>query len=192
MSLLFYYYCTFYSKIWKNIFRRIHKSFDPICSRPDKRDKHFVHDTNTTMNTSWNKLGDMYITDIITEWHTFSFTMLFFKRIHNKILQIVGIFHFWNTICTFLTCYWMFLQIRYIETIIVPIKKKYSLIQFKGYNSKFKFFDGVQFRKYFISLPAFYLIIWLMESPKNFEKTSILKIWQLVFFRVVKTGFGEK
>ena len=52
----------------------------------------------------------------------------------------------------------------------------YSLIQFKGYNSKFKFFDGVQFRKYFISLPAFYLIIWLMESPKNFEKTSILKI----------------
>ena len=55
-------------------------------------------------------------------------------------------------------------------------KLKYSLIQFKGYNSKFKFFDGVQFRKYFISLPAFYLIIWLMESPKNFEKTSILKI----------------
>ena len=27
----------------------------------------------------------------------------------------------------------------------------YSLIQFKGYNSIFKFFDGVQFRKYFIS-----------------------------------------
>ena len=54
--------------------------------------------------------------------------------------------------------------------------KNYSLIQYKGHNSKFKFFDGVQFRKYFISLPAFYLIIWLMESPKNFEKTSILKI----------------
>ena len=98
------------------------KVFIPLCSRPDKRDKHFVHDTNTTMNTSWNKLGDMYITDIITEWHTFSFTMLFFERIHNKIFQIVGIFHFWNKICTFLTCYWMFLQIRYIETIIVPIK----------------------------------------------------------------------
>ena len=71
----------------------------PLCSRPDKRDKHFVHDTNTAMNTSWNKLGDMYITDIITEWHTFSFTMLFFVRIHNKILQIVGIFHIWNKIC---------------------------------------------------------------------------------------------
>ena len=52
----------------------------------------------------------------------------------------------------------------------------YSLIQYKGYNSKFKFLDDVQFRKYFISLPAFYLIIWLMKSPKNFEKTSILKI----------------
>ena len=52
----------------------------------------------------------------------------------------------------------------------------YSLIQYKGYNSKLKFFDGEQFRKYFISLPAFYLIIWLMKSPKNFEKTSILKI----------------
>ena len=70
-------------------------------------------------------------------------------------------------------------------------KQSYSLIQYKGYNPEFKFFDGVQFRKYFISLPAFYLIIWLMESPKSFEKTSILKIWQLVFFRGVKTQFGE-
>ena len=52
----------------------------------------------------------------------------------------------------------------------------YSLIQFKGYNSKFKFFDGLQFRKHSISLLAFHLIIWLMKSPKNFEKTSILKI----------------
>ena len=69
--------------------------------------------------------------------------------------------------------------------------QKYSLIQYKGYNSKFKFFDGVQFRKYFISLLAFNLIIWLMKSPKNFEKTSILKIWWLVFFRGVKTYLGE-
>ena len=53
---------------------------------------------------------------------------------------------------------------------------KYTLIQYKGHNSKFKFFDDVQFRNYFIFLPAFYLIIWLMKSPKNFEKTSILKI----------------
>ena len=67
----------------------------------------------------------------------------------------------------------------------------YSLIQFKGYSTKFKFFDGLQLRKYFISLLAFHLIIWLMKSPKNFEKTSILKIWWLVFFRGVKTHFGE-
>ena len=68
----------------------------------------------------------------------------------------------------------------------------YSLIQYKSYNSKLKNFDGVQFRKYVISLPAFYLIIWLMKLPKNFEKTSILKIWQLDFFCGIKTGFGEK
>ena len=67
----------------------------------------------------------------------------------------------------------------------------YSLIQYKGHNSKFKFFDGLQFRKYFISLSAFYLIIWLIILQKKFEKTSILKIWQLVFFRGVKTQFGE-
>ena len=60
--------------------------------------------------------------------------------------------------------------------LLMAVSNMYSLIQYKGYNSKFKFFDGVQFRKYFISLPAFYLIIWLMKSPKNFEKTSILKI----------------
>ena len=67
----------------------------------------------------------------------------------------------------------------------------YSLIQYKGYNFKLKSFDGAQFRKYFISLPAFYLITWLVKSPKNFEKTSFLKIWWLVFFRGVKTHFGE-
>ena len=45
--------------------------------------------------------------------------------------------------------------------------------------------------KYFISLPAFYLIMWLMISPKNFEKIVILKIWQLVFFWGVKIHFGK-
>ena len=65
---------------------------------------------------------------------------------------------------------------KYVKKKFVVFFMNYSLIQFKGYNSKFKFFDGVQFRKHFISLPSFYLIIWLMESPKNFEKTSILKI----------------
>ena len=43
----------------------------------------------------------------------------------------------------------------------------------------------------FIFFPAFYLIIWLMASPKNFEKIAIFKIWQLVFFWGVKIYFGE-
>ena len=34
----------------------------------------------------------------------------------------------------------------------------------------------------FIFLPGFYLIIWLMTSPKNFEKIPILKTRQLIFF----------
>ena len=43
---------------------------------------------------------------------------------------------------------------------------------------------------FFILLPAFSLTIWLMTSQKNFEKLVILKIWQLVFLRGVKTYFG--
>ena len=38
--------------------------------------------------------------------------------------------------------------------------------------------------------PAFYLIKWLMTSPKNFEKIPILKTWQMVFFWGIKTYFG--
>ena len=33
----------------------------------------------------------------------------------------------------------------------------------------------------FIFLPAFYLVIWLMTSPKNFEKIAILKNMTAVF-----------
>ena len=43
----------------------------------------------------------------------------------------------------------------------------------------------------FIFLPVFYLIIWLIASPKNFEKIAILKIWQLVFFWGVKIYLGK-
>ena len=39
--------------------------------------------------------------------------------------------------------------------------------------------------------PAFYPIMCLMKSSKNFEKIVILKIWQPVFFWGVKTHFGE-
>ena len=41
-------------------------------------------------------------------------------------------------------------------------------------------------------LPAFYLLLCLMKSLKNFEKIAILKIWQLVSFWGVKMHFGEK
>ena len=46
-------------------------------------------------------------------------------------------------------------------------------------------------KKFFIFLPAFYLIMCLMKSPKNFEKTVISKVWQLVSFWGAKTHFGE-
>ena len=41
-------------------------------------------------------------------------------------------------------------------------------------------------------LPAFYLIMCLMKSPKNFEKIPILKMWELIFFLGVKIHFSEK
>ena len=41
-------------------------------------------------------------------------------------------------------------------------------------------------KTYFICLPAFYLIMWLMISPKNFEKIAILKIQQLFSSEVSK------
>ena len=37
-------------------------------------------------------------------------------------------------------------------------------------------FNGKIYRKYFISLSAYSLTMWLMRSPKNFEKIAILKI----------------
>ena len=46
-------------------------------------------------------------------------------------------------------------------------------------------------KKNLISLPVFYLIIWLMKPPKNFEKISILKMWQLFSFWGIKTYFGK-
>ena len=48
-----------------------------------------------------------------------------------------------------------------------------------------------KFKDWFYFLPAFYLIMWLMASPHNFEKIDILKKWQLVFYLGVKTYFGE-
>ena len=42
--------------------------------------------------------------------------------------------------------------------------------------SQFTFLFSKKFRKYFTLLPVFYLIMWLMKSPKNFGKIAILKI----------------
>ena len=36
--------------------------------------------------------------------------------------------------------------------------------------------NGETFRNYFIFLPAYSPIMWLMRSAKNFEKKDILKI----------------
>ena len=68
----------------------------------------------------------------------------------------------------------------------------YSLSAFKWHKSNIKNLLMKSSDIVFIFLPAFYLVIWLMTSPKNFEKMSILKIWQLVFFWCVETHFGEK
>ena len=62
----------------------------------------------------------------------------------------------------------------------------------KGHNLLFYFLFSEKFRKCFIILPAFNLIMWLMKLPKNFEKIVILKIGELVSFWDVKTYFGKK
>ena len=46
----------------------------------------------------------------------------------------------------------------------------------KGQKSNFIIVNCETFRNYFISLPAYSLIIWVMRSPKNFETIVILKI----------------
>ena len=58
--------------------------------------------------------------------------------------------------------------------------------------SQFTFLFSKKFRKYPILLPAFYMIMWLMKLPKNFEKIAILKIGELVSFFDVKIQFGKK
>ena len=71
------------------------------------------------------------------------------------------------------------------------IFKTYSLSAFKWHKSNIKNLWMKSPEIGFIFIPAFYLIIWLMTSSNNFEKISILKIWQLIFFWVVKIYFGK-
>ena len=50
----------------------------------------------------------------------------------------------------------------------------------KGHKTTFKFFACENlFKNDFILLPAFYLIMWLIKSSKNFEKIAILKIFNV-------------
>ena len=67
----------------------------------------------------------------------------------------------------------------------------YSPFTYKCHKSNIKNLLMKSSEIVFIFLPAFYLIKWLITSPKNSEKISILKIWLLVFFRVVKLCFGK-
>ena len=68
----------------------------------------------------------------------------------------------------------------------------YKPIRNERENVYSKFLLMKSLKKWFNFLPAFYLIIWLMISPKNFGKIGILKIWQLVSLWGVKTHFGKK
>ena len=67
---------------------------------------------------------------------------------------------------------------------------RYSLSAFKWHKSNIKNSLMKSSEIVLIFLPAFYLIIWLMKSLKNFEKISFLKIWQMVFFWGAKIYFG--
>ena len=60
-----------------------------------------------------------------------------------------------------------------------------------NYKSICKILSGETFWNYFILLPAYNLIMWLLTAPNNFEKNSHLKTWELVFFWGVKTHFGK-
>ena len=119
-------------------------------------------------------------------WHC----VAFFSLLNITLALLRKIFY-----CVFL---WQ-LQKIYIVTILI-IKSChfmsrnqviYSLSAFKWHKSDIKNLLMKSSEIMFIFLPAFCLIIWLMASPKNFEKISILKLWQLVFFWGVKTHFGK-
>ena len=68
---------------------------------------------------------------------------------------------------------------------------KYRPIENERENVYSKFLLMKSSKKYSIFSCACYLIIWLMISPKSLKKKGVLKIWQLVFLRGVKTHFGK-
>ena len=78
----------------------------------------------------------------------------------------------------------LIVNIDFFYEIFLRLKPKlYKKFQYKDWSEMkmTKVFSKISLIKSsknnFIFLPAFYLIIWLMTSSNNFEKTSILKIW---------------
>ena len=65
----------------------------------------------------------------------------------------------------------------------------FSYLKVTKVNSKILLMKSL--KKYFIFLPAFYLVLCLMEAPKNFWKIVILKRGELVSFWGVKNHFGK-
>ena len=82
------------------------------------------------------------------------------------------------------------LNFTFVEVFTIFRYSTWWLISIKGHNLLSYFLLSEKFRKCFILLPTFYLVMWLMKSPKSFEKIAIFKIWQLVFIWGVKTYFG--
>ena len=83
---------------------------------------------------------------------------------------IISVFEFWFLACKFLK------NTAYIFSKICPIIIIYSLNTYKCHKSNIKILLMKSSEIVFIFLPAFYLIVWLMTSPNNFEKIFILKI----------------
>ena len=62
------------------------------------------------------------------------------------------------------------------NAVVMKAKHTYSPFTYKCHKSNIKNLLMKSSDIVFIFLLAFYLVIWLMKSPKNFEKMSILKI----------------
>ena len=85
----------------------------------------------------------------------------------------------------------MFLRAKPPKTIRMHLCRDFNLLYVMLLDIRIPIPFFLAVRKYFILLPAFYQIMGLMKSPKNFEKIAILKKWQLIFFWVVITEFGK-
>ena len=78
-------------------------------------------------------------------------------------------------------------------TLILPRTRYFDKNLCKRIRQKHsQFFINEMYKKYFICLPAFYLIIFLMKSPKNFEKISIFEMCQLVSFNLNNISTGNQ